>query len=64
MGRLLDLIIFIVVVAVLWWALSSVLAALNVPSPFDTLAVVLFVVLAVLAGVDYLRGGAWFWTRR
>ena len=63
MNRLLDLIIFIIVVAVLWWALKAVLTALNVPSPFDTLAIVAFVVLAVLAGVDYLRGGTWFWRR-
>ena len=63
MGKLLDLIIFIIVVGVLWWALGAVLAALNVPEPFNTLAVVAFIVIAVLAAVDYLRGGTWFWRR-
>ena len=63
MNRLLDLIVFIIVVAVLWWALTQVLAVLTVPAPFDTLAVVAFVVLAVLAIADYFRGGQWFWKR-
>jgi hypothetical protein len=64
MNRLVDLIVFIIVVAVLWWALSTVLAALRVPAPFDTLAVVAFVVIAVLSFVNYLSAGAWWWTRR
>lgn len=63
MNKLLDLIIFIIIVAVLWWALSAVLVALNVPAPFSTLAVVAFVVIAVLAVADYLRGGNWFWKK-
>ena len=63
MNKLLDLVVFIIVVCVLWWALNAVLSALGVPAPFDTLAVVAFVVIAVLAGVDYLRGGVWFFKR-
>ncbi len=63
MNRLVDLIVFIIVVAVLWWALSTVLAALTVPAPFNTLAVVAFVVIAVLAVADYFRSGTWFWRR-
>jgi uncharacterized membrane protein YwzB len=63
MGKLLDLVIFVIVVAVLWWALTAVLAALNVVEPFSTLAVVAFIVIAVFAAIDYLRGGTWFWRK-
>jgi uncharacterized membrane protein YwzB len=63
MNRILDLIVFIIVAAVLWWALTAVLTALAVPAPFSTLAVVAFVVLAVLSIADYFRSGTWFFRR-
>lgn len=63
-NRLIDLVAFVIVVAVMWWALNAVLVALAVPAPFGTLAVVAFIVIAVLSGLDYLRAGTWFWTRR
>ncbi len=64
MNKLVLLIVFIIVVAVLWWALTTILAALNVPSPWDTIAVVAFVVIAVFAFIDYFTTGSWFWTRK
>lgn len=63
MGRLLDLIIFIIVVALLWWALTTVLVALSIQEPFVTIAVVLFIVIAVISFIDHLRTGVWFWRR-
>lgn len=63
MNKLFELIIFIAVVAVLWWALSTVLVALAVPAPWNTLAVVAFVVIAVFSFLDHYRSGTWFWSR-
>lgn len=63
MNRLVSLIVFIIVVAVLWWALTTILAALGVPEPFQTIAVVAFVVIAVLSFLDYFNSGTW-WFRR
>lgn len=57
------LIVFVVLIAVLWWALSQVLMVLNVGEPFSTLAVVAFVVIAVFTIVDYFSSGSWFWRR-
>ena len=64
MNKLIDLIIFIVVLAVLWWALTTVLSALALPAAIETVATVLFVVVAVFAAIDYFRSGTWFWSRR
>jgi hypothetical protein len=63
MNKLIDLIIFIMVVAILWWALTTILAALAVPSVFQTIAVVVFILIAVIAFLDYFRSGRWFWNR-
>lgn len=63
MNKLVDLIVFVIVVAVLWWALNTVLGVLGVPTPWSTLAVVAFVVIAVLAFADYIKSGAWFWVK-
>jgi hypothetical protein len=63
MGKLIDLIIFIIVVGLLWWALNMILTALLVPDPWRTIAIVVFVVLAVFAAIDYFRSGTW-WFRR
>ena len=64
MNKLASLIVFIIVVAVLWWALTTILAALGVPQPWDTIAVVAFVVVAVIAFADFFNSGTWFWARR
>lgn len=64
MGKAVDLIIFIIVVAALWWALTTILAVLAIASPFDVLAKVAFVLIAVFAGADYFRNGSWFFARR
>lgn len=63
MNKIIDLIVFIIVAAVLWWALQTVLTALAVPTPFATIAVVAFVLIAVLSFLDYFRSGTWFFTR-
>lgn len=64
MSSLVQLIIFIILVAVCWWALKTVLPLLGFPSNVDTIIVVLFVVIAVLAAANYLwSGGNWFWRR-
>lgn len=63
MNRIVDLIVFIIVVAVLWWALNAVLAALAIPEPFTTIVVVVFVLISVLSFLDYFRSGTWFWRR-
>lgn len=63
MNKLVDLVIFVVVAGVLWWALQAVLAAFHIGEPISTLVVVAFVVIAVLALVDYVRGGTWFFRR-
>jgi hypothetical protein len=63
MNKLIDLIVFIIVVAVLWWALTTVLAAFAVPQIFVTIATVTFVLIAVISFLDYFRSGTWFWRR-
>ncbi len=63
MGKLVDLIVFIVVAAVLWWALQQVLGVLALPAIASTLAVVAFVVILVLAIADFISHGTWFWKR-
>lgn len=63
MNKLVALLVFIVVIAVLWWALTQILAVLTVPAPFATIAVVAFVVIAVLMGADYMLNGSWWWRR-
>lgn len=63
MNKLVELIVFVIVLAVLWWALTTVLVALAVPTPWDTIAVVTFVVVAVFAFLDYFRTGTWFWRK-
>jgi hypothetical protein len=63
MNRLVSLLVFIVVVGILWWALTTVLVALGVPEPWQTIAVVAFVVIAVLSFLDYFSAGTW-WFRR
>lgn len=64
MNKLIDIIIFVVVLALLWWAFTTILGALTLPAVFETIATVVFVVAAVLAFLDYFRSGTWFWTRR
>lgn len=63
MNKLISLIVFIVVGAVLWWALTTVLGVLALPTIVSTLAVVAFVVILVLVAADYLMSGSWFWRR-
>lgn len=63
MNKLVALIVFIVVGAVLWWALNMVLSVLALPAIVSTLAVVAFVVILVLVAADYLMNGNWFWRR-
>lgn len=63
MNKLVQLIVFVVVGAVLWWALNQVLAVLALPAIVSTLAVVAFVVILVLAIADYMTNGTWFWKR-
>lgn len=63
MNKLVSLVVFIIVGAVLWWALNTVLGVLGLPAIFTTLAVVAFVVIAVLTIADYILNGTWFWRR-
>ena len=63
MDKLVGLIVFVVVGAVLWWALTTVLGVLALPAIVSTLAVVAFVVILVLIVADYLMSGTWFWKR-
>lgn len=63
MNKLVGLIVFVIVGAVLWWALTTVLAVLAVPTLVSTLATVAFVVIAVLIFADYMMSGTWFWAR-
>lgn len=63
MNKLVALIVFIVVGAVLWWALKEVLGVLELSAMVNTLAVVAFVVILVLIAADYLISGSWFWRR-
>lgn len=63
MNKLVGLIVFIVVGAVLWWALTEVLAVLALPAIVETLAIVAFVVIIVLVIADYIMSGSWFWKR-
>lgn len=63
MNKLVTLIVFVVVIGVLWWALSQVLLAFAVPAPWNTLAVVAFVLIAVLSVADYFLSGSFFWKR-
>lgn len=63
MNKLVGLLVFIVVGAVLWWALTQILAVVALPAIVSTLAVVAFVVILVLMAADYLMNGTWFWTR-
>jgi len=63
MNRIVSLIFFIILVAVLWWALTTVLTVLGVPATFVTIAEVIFVLLAVFAAFDYVNSGNWFFTR-
>lgn len=63
MNKLVGIIVFIVVGGVLWWALTQVLAVMALPPIVSTLAVVAFVVVAVLMIADYIMSGSWFWKR-
>lgn len=64
MNQLIALICFVVVVAVLWWALNVVLTVMAVPSAIASLVVVAFVLIAVISALSYISSGTWFWFRR
>ena len=63
MNKLLMLVVCVAIIALLWWALTVVLAAFAVPAPWSTLAVVAFVLIAAFAVLDFLNSGTWFWRR-
>jgi len=63
MNRIVALIFFLIIFAVLWWALNTVIAALALPAIVATLATVAFVLIAVFTAYDYLTSGTFFWTR-
>jgi hypothetical protein len=63
MNKLIDLIIFVIGVAFLWWVLTQLLVILAVPTMFAQLATLAFIVIAVLTALDSMRSGTWFWRR-
>lgn len=62
MGRLLDLIIAVIVIAVCWWAFTSILAVIPIAAWLKQVVYVLGVLITVFAVIDYFKNGVW-WKR-
>jgi hypothetical protein len=55
--NIIGILVSLVIIALLWWAVTTLMGAFSVPAPISTVIMVFFVVLVILWLLSLISGG-------